>query len=253
MPLIPRRRAGETSTRVEKSRSGPKQVDRRPIAPIKHTVLLIAILLALAAYGAYLQGSAGSKTQLVEHRGSALPLYLGLIVAEWGLFRLCLVGLRKSGTRIGDLIGQRWANWKDIARDILLALAVWAAWSGIEALAVRMLGQDAAKGIDTLLPRGPAEIAAWVALSVSAGICEETVFRGYLQKQIQALTGNAVVAILAQAILFGVSHGYQGLRNTIVITALGTIYGVLAHWRRSLKPGMIVHAWTDVWSGVLAR
>jgi len=239
-------------SRVE-SRSGSIRADRRLIAPIGNTVLLVAIILVITAYGAYVQRNVGSNTQLVEHRGSALPLYLGLIVGEWALFRLVLIGLRKSGTRVSDVIGRPWVNWKGIARDVALALGVWAVWSGAEALITRVLGPDTAKGIDTLLPRGGAEIAAWVALSVSAGICEETVFRGYLQQQIKAFTGSVVIAIAAQALLFGISHGYQGVRNTMVITVLGAIYGLMAHWRRSLKPGMIAHAWTDVFSGLLAR
>jgi len=134
----------------------------------------------------------------------------------------------------------------------VIALGVWAVWTGAETLVSRMLGPDAAKGIGSLLPRGPAEIAAWVGLSVSAGICEEVVFRGYLQQQFRALTGSAPVAIAVQAVIFGVSHGYQGLRNTIVIAILGALYGVVAHWRRSLRPGMILHAWTDVVGGIFS-
>lgn len=232
---------------------GPQQPGtRRPIAPIAHTVALIAIILAIAGYGAYLQRNAGPGTQLVEHRSSQLALYLGLIAAEWGLFRFALVGLKKSGTRLRDAIGQRWATWKDVARDAVLAIIVWGAWTGAETLVSRVLGPDSAKGISTLLPRGPAEIGAWVALSISAGICEEVVFRGYLQQQFRALSGSVAIAITAQAIVFGVGHGYQGVRNTIVIAVFGGVYGCLAHWRRSLRPGMILHAWTDVVSGILS-
>jgi len=225
---------------------------RKPIAPIGHTIALIAIILAMAAYGAYLQRNAGSGTHLVEHRGSALPLYLSLIAAEWGLFRFALIGLKKSGNRMRDVIGQRWASWKDVARDVAIAIAAWAVWTAAETLVVPMLGPDTAKGIDTLLPRGFAEIAAWVALSVSAGICEEAIFRGYLQQQFNALSGSAAIAIGAQAIVFGVGHGYQGLRNTIVIAVFGALYGVIAHWRRNLRPGMIMHAWTDIFSGIFS-
>lgn len=225
---------------------------RKPIAPIGHTIVLIAVLLGIAAYGAYLQWNAGSGPQLVSQRGPQWPLYLSLIAAEWGLFRLALVGLKKSGTRMRDVIGQRWASWKDVVRDIAIAIGAWALWTGAESFASRFLGPDTAKSITSLLPQGPAEIAAWVALSISAGICEEAVFRGYLQQQFQALSGNAAIAIGAQAVVFGVSHGYQGLRNTIVIAVFGAVYGVLAHWRRNLRPGMILHAWTDVFSGLLS-
>jgi membrane protease YdiL (CAAX protease family) len=228
------------------------ETGRRPIAPIPHTIALIGIIFAIAAYGAYLQWNAGSGPDLVAHRGPQWPLYLSLVAAEWGLFRFAFVGLKKSGTRMGDVIGERWGKWQDVLRDVAIALLAWTAWTGAETLASRMLGPDAAKGIDSLLPRGPAEIASWVALSVSAGICEEAIFRGYLQQQFMALTGNAFLAIGAQAIVFGIAHGYQGLRNTIVIAIFGALYGVVAHWRRSLRPGMILHAWTDVFSGILA-
>lgn len=227
--------------------------ERRLVASGRHTVILIGILLAIAAYGASLQWSAGSKTQLVEHRGSALPLYLGLIAAEWGLLRYVFVGLKKRGTRLRDLIGARWASPGAVARDVAIALAVWVAWSLAESLVGRVLGADTAKGISTLLPRGPLEVVAWIGLSLSAGICEEAVFRGYLQAQFRALTGSAPIAVLAQGVIFGVSHGYQGLRNVITITVVGIVYGALAHWRRSLKPGMILHAWMDVVGGLLPK
>jgi membrane protease YdiL (CAAX protease family) len=54
-------------------------------------------------------------------------------------------------------------------------------------------------------------------------------------------------------VIFGVSHGYQGLRNVITITIFGFLFGTLALWRKSLKPGMILHAWTDIFSGIFSR
>ncbi len=227
---------------------------RRLVAPLWHTATLIAILLGIAAWGAHLQGSTRSTGQLVEERGSALPLYLSLVAAEWGLLRFVYAaGLRRTGTRFRDLLGARWAGWKDVVRDIAMALLVWAAWSVAETLALRLLPPDTAKGIATLLPRDLPEAVAWVLLSVSAGFCEEAVFRGYLQAQFRAITGSAAAAVAGQAVIFGLSHGYQGLRNVVTITALGALYGALADWRKSLKPGMILHAWMDVFGGILAR
>jgi membrane protease YdiL (CAAX protease family) len=229
-------------------------VDRRLIAPLWHTGVLLVVLLALTAYGIYAQSIARSGAQLVQHRGSALPIYLSLIAFEWGLLRfVTAAGLRRTGTRLRDLIGERWGSWRDVLRDVGIALAVWAVWTALEAFVGQMLGKDSAKDISSLLPRDPLEIAVWVALSLTAGFCEEAVFRGYLQKQLQALTGSAFVAVLVQAVIFGVSHGYQGLRNVLAITAFGALFGALAVWRRSLRPGMILHAWTDVFSGIFAR
>src|SRR6266850_531236 len=103
---------------------------RRLIAPLWHTAVLVAFFLAIAGYGVYLQNTASSKQQLVEHRGSALPLYLSLMAAQWGLLRfVTAAGLRRTGTRLRDLLGDRWTSWRDVARDTAIALAVWAAWT----------------------------------------------------------------------------------------------------------------------------
>jgi len=226
---------------------------RQPIASVRHTVILVAILLAIAGYGAYLQSHAGSSPQLVEKHPSAIPLYLSLMAAQWGLVRYVTIGMKHGGTRLRDLLGQRWSSWKDVARDVVIALIVWGAWSLSAGAVERALGGDTAKGITTLLPRSPAEIAVWILLSMTAGFCEEMVFRGYLLRQFEALSGNALVGVLGQAVIFGVAHGYQGLRNVIAITVYGTVFGAVAVWRKSLKPGMILHAWTDIFGGIFAK
>ncbi len=227
--------------------------DRKLIAPLWHTFALTAILLSIAAYGAYLQIKARPGPQLVAvHRG-ALTIYLSLIAAEWGLLRFVSAGgIKRYGVRLRDLIGGKWSRWQDVARDAAIAAGVWAVWVGAEALASGGLGPDPAKGITTLLPQGPLEMTVWSALSLTAGFCEEVVFRGYLQKQIRALTGNVAVAVATQAVIFGVSHGYQGLRAAITIALLGALYGALAEWRKSLRPGMVLHAWMDIFGGILS-
>jgi membrane protease YdiL (CAAX protease family) len=174
-------------------------------------------------------------------------------VAEWALLRFVLVGVKRTGVRLRDLVSGRWSNWKDVVRDLVIGLAFWLVWSLAEASVERFLGPDSAKGIGTLLPQGPLEITIWVALSLTAGFCEEAVFRGYLQRQLRALSGSVVVGILGQAAIFGISHGYQGGRLAITIAIYGLAYGVLAQSRQSLRPGILAHAWSDVFSGILAR
>lgn len=225
----------------------------RPIAPIWHTIVLIAILAAMALYGASLQrGSHGGA--IGGQRPNVIPLYLSLIAAEWGLLRFVwALGLRRTGTRMRDLIGGEWMSRLAVARDVAIALAFWAVMSGVGAGLHRILSPDAAKSIDSLLPHGILESILWVALSISAGFCEEFVFRGYLQTQLFALTGSPLAALVLQAALFGVAHAYQGTRAVLVIIVYGLMMGALARWRGSLRPGMLAHAWTDIASGLLFR
>ena len=226
--------------------------ERRLYASPWHTAILVVILLALAAYGASLQHRAHSEPGVLERHGSAVPLYLGLILAQWGLLRYATIGLKSRGLGLRDLLGQRWTGPKDVVRDVVIALAIWTVWSLGEGFVMSHLGKDSAADFGGLLPHAPLEIALWVLLSMTAGFCEETVFRGYLQKQFEAFTGSAVLGCLIQATIFGVSHGYQGLRNMILITIFGVVFGALALWRKSLKPGIVLHAWTDIFSGIFA-
>ena len=66
------------------------------------------------------------------------------------------------------------------------------------------------------------------------------------------LTGSLVGAIALQAIAFGLSHGYQGWKMMSIIAIYGACFGWLAHWRRSLRPGMLGHALQDTAGGLLA-
>ena len=59
--------------------------------------------------------------------------------------------------------------------------------------------------------------------------------------------------MIAQALVFGVAHGYQGVRDVVTITVLGAALGGLALWRKSLRPGMIAHAWMDIIGGLFTR
>jgi membrane protease YdiL (CAAX protease family) len=47
---------------------------------------------------------------------------------------------------------------------------------------VSLSGPQHVASVDTLLPLGLVESMLWVAVSISAGICEELTFRGYLQR-----------------------------------------------------------------------
>lgn len=111
-------------------------------------------------------------------------------------------------------------------------------------------GPAHAASIQIFLPQRGIEILLWIGVSVSAGICEEIVFRGYFQRQFAVFTHSRWIALFLQAALFGISHGYQGLEACVKISILGALYGLVALWRGSLRPGMIAHAGSDILSGI---
>jgi membrane protease YdiL (CAAX protease family) len=223
----------------------------RPIAPRWHTALLIALFLAIALSGAFFQRRARSTPAMLQQHPSVIPLYLSLIAMEWGLFYYVWKGgLRRTATKLSELIGGRWASVKDVLVDAGLAVALWTVWALVERAWDHWLGPAHAASIQTLLPQRAVEILLWIGVSVSAGISEELVFRGYFQRQFHAYTGSRWAALCLQAALFGISHGYQGIEACVKIAVFGALYGWLALWRRSLRPGMIAHAGSDILSGI---
>jgi membrane protease YdiL (CAAX protease family) len=179
-----------------------------------------------------------------------VPLYLSLLAAEWGLFLYVRKGVRSTGTTLQELIGGRWAGPRDLLIDAGIALGAWALLKLLAAAWQRWLAPAPATSIHALLPRRPVEILLWIALSASAGICEELAFRGYFQRQLAALTRSPWLAVLLQGLLFGIAHSYQGLQAALRIAVYGVLFGLLALFRRSLRPGMIAHGLTDLLSGL---
>lgn len=230
---------------TESSKLSPKLSPKpRLAAPLWHTLglLMIQLAISLALLRMRSRGSLAGE----QHRENII-LYLSVIGSEWALAVYLWLGeLIPGATKVRDLVGGRWSSRKDVLRDIGIAALVWILFTAVAVLMNFVLGPSHLESVGFLTPRGAAEVTLWVMMSVTAGFCEELVFRGYLQRQFLALTGSAALAVLVQAVLFGIAHWYQGAKMMIVITGLGVLFGILAHWRKSLRPGMIAHAWGDI-------
>jgi membrane protease YdiL (CAAX protease family) len=179
--------------------------------------------------------------------------YLLTLLFEWLLLVFVVAGVRRFGAPVADVLGKRWESVRHVVKDIGIAAAFWIVSTGLLFILGRLLRPDAvAHKMEFLLPHGAVEITLWIALSVTAGICEEAIFRGYLQRQFIATTKNVPAGMLLSAAAFGAAHAYQGLRMVILIALYGAMFGILAQWRGSVRPGMIAHAWQDSLSGVVA-
>jgi membrane protease YdiL (CAAX protease family) len=107
----------------------------------------------------------------------------------------------------------------------------------------------------------PSVALRWIVVvisAVSAGICEETGFRGYLQQPLEMRFGPRT-AILTSAVFFTLLHlnkGWAGLGMVPIVLGAGLLLGMLAWASRSLVPTMIGHTLMDIglfaywWTGV---
>jgi len=97
-------------------------------------------------------------------------------------------------------------------------------------------------GGEEMLPKEPPALIPWVAalpigykllISLSAGVVEETFFRGFLQPRF---------GIAASTALFVLAHAsYEQPLMLVGITILSLIYGALAKWRQNIWPAVAAH------------
>ncbi|HLI64411.1 MAG TPA: type II CAAX endopeptidase family protein [Terriglobales bacterium] len=224
----------------------------RPLAPWWHTLILIVVLIF-----ASLNGFRGKHP--LTAGGSKLPEYLATLLWEWILLGFVWLGVRKR-IRWRELIGGRWEKLEDLFLDILYAALFWGCAMFVLGVAGRLMHLEQAgklegmrRQLGFLAPRTNLDLAVWFCVSATAGFCEEIIFRGYLQRQFAVLGDSMPLGVLLSAIVFGASHGYEGIARMILITLYGFMFGLLAWWRKSLRPGMIAHVWHDSLSGALLR
>lgn len=222
--------------------------DRRPIAALWHTVVLLCILAGFSLASA----RSANLTPVVSRYGRYAG-YVQVMTLEWAMVVFVWYGIRRRGVRLRDLVGGKWNGIGAMVRDVAIAIGFLLVSGGILNAMSRLLKAVPNQAIRNLLPRGHTEIAIFLAVAATAGFCEEVIFRGYLQRQFAAVTRSAAVGILVQALAFGAGHGYQGWKYMAIIAVFGILFGLLAEWRRSLRPGMIAHALQDGVVGLLAR
>ena len=102
-----------------------------------------------------------------------------------------------------------------------------------------------------LLPHTPGEHTGFMLLSITAGICEEFLFRGFVLWYVRVSTGLLLAAMIS-TILFGAAHLYLSRRDALRAGIVGALMAVMVIATRSLLPAMILHAAVDLNSGNLA-
>ncbi len=97
-----------------------------------------------------------------------------------------------------------------------------------------------------LLPVTGRERLLWALVAVSAGICEEVVFRGWLLSTLHSELGESGTAlIVAGSIAFGLAHTYQGISGMILTALAGAFFCTLYVATGSLLVPILLHIVVD--------
>jgi CAAX protease family protein len=212
-----------------------------------HT-LIVVLFGALNAYRGVWQAA-----QMRAGTGPGRPaLYVRILVSELLFLGIVIVGVKLRGVSLQTIFGKRWKSVGEVFRDLGLGILLLIL-STIVGSVLGGHGKAPDQGVFYMIPRTNLELGLWMAVSLAAGICEEAVFRGYLQRQLGALTRSAAVGIVLAAAAFGAAHLYQGIGRASVIGVAALVFGGFAYWRKTVRPGMVAHTLQDAVAPLLMR
>lgn len=106
------------------------------------------------------------------------------------------------------------------------------------------------------MPRSRSELPLMALLCVTAGVCEEFIYRGWLFWYLSSYFGTSALAItcvvIAAAVIFTIGHCYQDTRGMAEVFGAALIFGGLYVLMESLWVAMILHCALDFNAGLLA-
>jgi membrane protease YdiL (CAAX protease family) len=104
-----------------------------------------------------------------------------------------------------------------------------------------------------VFPQDAVERLVFLALVSTVAVCEELIYRGFVQCVFQSWAGGTViVGIIASALIFGLAHLYQDKRGTATTVVIGAIFSAIRSWTNSLVPSVIAHFLADLVVGLFA-
>ena len=102
-----------------------------------------------------------------------------------------------------------------------------------------------------MVPHDAAELRRFGWLSITAGVCEEILYRGLLMTALTAIIG-LWPAVFASSLVFGIGHAYQGALGVLRTGAVGLVLALVVVLTGSLPAAMLMHAVIDLVQGRLA-
>jgi membrane protease YdiL (CAAX protease family) len=196
--------------------------------------------------------------RLQTHTASVIPtrtklrLYAKNVCAQWILVVAMLSVTRRHGISAAD-VGERLGNARLTFVVMFGLLAILAMATVIILWRLRRAPPEALTAavgrLRKFMPTLGPEMAAFALVSLTAGICEELLYRGWLVNLLRAATGSVWAAIVVGAAVFGIGHAYQGTKAMLRTGFIGLQLAYLFVAVDSLIPGQVLHAAFDLVMG----
>jgi membrane protease YdiL (CAAX protease family) len=173
-----------------------------------------------------------------------IPAYVSSILSLWFIAAITATVARFSG------LDARQLALAPVSAFPLVAWSLAVTFAGLALVfSANRLGFRESDLLRRLLPVSRVEKQVFSGLSVTAGICEELVFRGFLLHVLAGPFGT-LGAVVASSAVFGLAHAYQKASGSARAGLLGALLALPVVLTGSLWPSMIAHTAIDIASGV---
>ncbi|MGB7730296.1 MAG: CPBP family intramembrane glutamic endopeptidase [Candidatus Acidiferrum sp.] len=227
-----------------------------PSLPVIATHLLALHLIIVGPILDYfetrpLRRNPSPQRRMRYYRFTFVWLWVATAVACWAQGFRDLATLRGLGIHVEWLRAHAWAWWllaSLVAVVVILQLILPVVQVSIKYRNRPFLEPKQLEPLRFFLPSSTAERRWFVALGITAGFCEELLFRGFLLRYVHTwpLHLGLFWAILAAAIVFGTHHLYQGAKGVMSTSIGGLIFTAILIVTGSLWAGMLYHATADM-------
>lgn len=190
-----------------------------------------------------------------ERVGARTRAYRRIVIGEWG-FTLAALAIWRVHSRLWSaLFLTTPRGWPAAVGAVIalagLALVTLQLWSVMRLPSARRVAARPKLGaLGFMLPRTRRELSWFLIVSLTAGFCEELLYRGYLPWFFARWLGRVGAMTLA-VLIFGVSHIYQGRAGVVKASIAGAVMAALVLMCGSLFPAMILHASIDASGGIV--
>lgn len=107
---------------------------------------------------------------------------------------------------------------------------------------------QATRDFSFAMPHTRRDLRWFYGLSITAGVTEELLYRGFLLAYLAAFF-PVWLAVLLSAVVFGAAHAYQGPKGVLQVTFLGAAFAIMYVASGSLLLPIIAHIAVDVLNG----
>jgi len=201
-------------------------------------------VLAYRRYIARIEAGAPSNRIRLYQQTLALQwLVLAILAAAWAL-------LERPVTDLGFVAPAGNNFWIGVAILALITTFLIRSWRAAMTMSdeAKARQKESFGKLVHFLPQSDRDYRHFVAVSITAGIVEETLYRGFALwylTQIMPLWA----AIVVSASVFGIGHSYQGTGGVLRVTLVGLAFGVFYVFTGSIWLPMFAHAILDILQG----